>query len=229
MNDIKFAKRPGQRVLELGCGDNPHPQSDVKIDIRQTSCTDFVCSFENPLPIKDSDFDGVYAAYCLEHVSYPKVLALLKEICRVMKPGGRCVFLIPNTEEQLYWIQKHPEGWDGKDLFNAASELIFGSQDYPENSHRTFFSPVIATRLFLEAGFKDVTTVAHNPRGTDLLVQAVKPSDAIGALEQGNQLTENLIEGPKRVMERMQCGAIGPDGVKCQLEINHHGKHKAEV
>lgn len=172
------------RVLELGCGDNRHVQSTVAVDVRQTPCVDFPCDFnETPMPIADADFDIVYSQFMLEHLSFPKVLPLLQDCLRILRPGGMGVFIVPNTEEQLKWIQTHPDGWDGKDFFTSASELLFGSQTYRENHHSVYFSPDVAIKLFSQAGFESIQTVKYGSAGTDLLIQARKPALVEKAVE----------------------------------------------
>ena len=84
------------RVLELGCGENRHPQASVAVDVRQTPCVDFPCDFnETPMPIADADFDIVYSQFMLEHLSFPKVLPLLQDCLRILRPGGMGVLWSP--------------------------------------------------------------------------------------------------------------------------------------
>jgi predicted SAM-dependent methyltransferase len=172
---ITINKEPGGRILELGGGQNRHPASDVNVDVRPGPGVDFVANFEDHLPIRDRDFEGVFCQYALEHISYPKLPRFLKEVLRVLKPGGKAVFVVPNTLAQLNWIQNNPQGWDNKDLFTAASELLFGTLDYPENSHKAFLSPDIATKLFTEAGFENIVIQEYNERLTDMCVSAARP------------------------------------------------------
>lgn len=171
---LTFNKPEGFRLLELGGGENRHPAADCMIDVRATSQTDFTADFNQPLPIKDNDFDGVLAQYVLEHISYRNVRAFIKEMHRIVKPGGKVIITIPNTEAQLKWIQEHPEGWDGRDAFDSCSGVLFGDLDYPENSHKAYFSPVIIMQLFQEAGFRLVYSKPYGARDTDLMVEATK-------------------------------------------------------
>lgn len=179
---IQFAKQSGQRIIELGCGQNRHSQADVAVDVRHIpGVVDFTADFNNPFPIGSEEFDGIYSAFCLEHVSYRSVPQFVRECLRILKPGGKALLIVPNTEEQLKWVQSHPEGWDNKSLFEAASEKLFGSQNMPDdqgvdhNTHRCYFSPEIVQQLFQEAGFRDIVTQPYGERQTDLVIQAMKP------------------------------------------------------
>ena len=168
---IQINKTPGQLVLELGGGDNPHPASDVNVDVRSGPMVSFVADFNKPLPISSNEFDAVICQYVLEHLSYRNVVAFLKEVFRVLKPSGRALFTIPNTKAQIRWMIEHPEGWDGRDFFSSASGLLFGDQDYEENAHKCYFDPETAHGLFQQAGFSNVATIAYGERDTDLFVE----------------------------------------------------------
>lgn len=85
-------------VLNLGSGSDYRPgwtnmdlyaEADVKHDMTQT-----------PWPFEDESFDGVYAHHVLEHV--PSLVGVedglgvvLREIQRVLRPGGRCSIGVP--------------------------------------------------------------------------------------------------------------------------------------
>ena len=152
---IQFDKKPGSKILELGGGDNPHPHSDVRVDVRRGPHTHFEANFEEPLPISTGEFDGVYCGYCLEHLSWRKVPQFLSEVLRVLKPGGSAIFLIPDTAAQIKWISENPDGWDGKDSFQSFSCVLFGDCDYPENSPASFGFSIVG--LNQKYGTKHVT------------------------------------------------------------------------
>lgn len=179
---IELANKPaGQRWLEIGCGDRPNPHCDVHVDKRNIpGVTHFVVDLEQtPYEISDADFDGIVAQYVLEHVSWRLLPACLKECFRILKPGGRMVASVPNTEAQVNFIRANPMGWDDRDDFRSFSGVLFGDQDYPDNCHKAYLSPAIVTRLFREAGFERVVVSPYGARNTDMVVDAVKSLDAV--------------------------------------------------
>lgn len=56
------------------------------------------------LPLADSSFDLALAIWVFEHLAEPG--ATLAEIARVLRPGGRLVFLTPNRRHPLIWANR---------------------------------------------------------------------------------------------------------------------------
>ncbi|MDX9970360.1 MAG: class I SAM-dependent methyltransferase [Candidatus Gracilibacteria bacterium] len=61
----------------------------------------FVASAEK-LPFQDNTFDIVVSAWVLEHIQNPR--ESFSEIFRVLKPGGKVIFLTPNVWNYNVWI-----------------------------------------------------------------------------------------------------------------------------
>lgn len=162
---------PSEKVLELGGGTQPifHPN----IDVRKAPGVDIVHDLSKPLPMEEGAYDGVFSKYALEHVSWRKMPALVREAHRIIKVGGRAVFVIPNTKAQMEWALKQDD-----DAYDKVAQCLFGDLDYDENSHKAAFSPAYATRVFREAGFTDVVVLPHGELKTDMIVEARKTMSA---------------------------------------------------
>lgn len=57
------------------------------------------CAFAERLPLHDSSFDIVLALWVLEHLPEPE--SVLREVARVLQPGGVFLFLTPNALHPL--------------------------------------------------------------------------------------------------------------------------------
>jgi SAM-dependent methyltransferase len=82
--------------LHLGCGDNIIPgwlnadafseKADVRFDAKH-------------IPYQDNQFDELYASHLIEHFHYQESFDVLREWCRVLKPGGKLKLETPDFIE----------------------------------------------------------------------------------------------------------------------------------
>jgi len=190
---IQFNKAAGQQILELGGGDNPHPSSDVRVDIRPGPHTHFTADFDEPLPIGSAEFDGVYCQFVIEHLSWRKVKQFCSEMLRVLKPGGKAIIITANVLAQMEFIKDHPQGWDNKDAFESFSCVIFGDQDYADNTHKNFMTPDLIMGLLSAAGFESIQIMPYGDAKTDMLVQAMRPMETqINTFKQGTTTIQQV-------------------------------------
>jgi len=172
------------KVVELGGGQNPKFRPNI--DCRKMLNVDFVMDFEKPLPLDSDQFDMVYSAYTLEHVSWRNLKSFVKEIWRILKPTGKAVIVTANLLEQCKKVVAAKE-WN-----EDFSCLIFGGQDYPENTHKSGLSMASAIRLFREAGFKSVSVAPLKGCITDMGIEAYK-----GVVDRRQWILNHLRKGEK--------------------------------
>lgn len=123
----RFQLQPGDRVLDLGCGEGRHAITAyldeqvqvVGLDLSLTDLTtakdrfeefrdpedarrtlSFTCASGLCLPFEDASFDKVICAEVLEHI--PDYQSVLREIKRVLKPGGQFAVSVPRFGPE--WI-----------------------------------------------------------------------------------------------------------------------------
>lgn len=144
---------PGQLVLDLGCGPadgasriNAAGAVGVGLDYSQgmleTAAQAPGCAGKlargdaGRLPFRDGAFDKVVCTNSFHH--YPDHRAALKEMRRVLKPGGRLVLVDPRKDNVF-----------GRLAIDVGENLVFGLHDV------RIFSQDTWRTLLTEAGFSD--------------------------------------------------------------------------
>jgi len=153
-------------TLDIGCGS--HPRGNVGLDLNPTwkgswhiptfydaytaprnPHADIVVADANhPLPFRDGAFTAVFMVHVLEHLYRP--LDCLREVHRVLKPGGKLVLFTPNAR--------------------------VSKADWLDGGHIISFTEPTLRRLLLMAFSRvDVTVMSDPPfHGEDLKAEATK-------------------------------------------------------
>lgn len=169
--------KQGDKVIELGGANQNlfHPNVDVRqcYDANGKPTVDFTADFNKPLPIMDNEWDGVFQKFSIEHMSWRNLRNFIKEIYRILAPGGTAVFVTANLLEQARILVETPY-WEDHHV-----GMIFGDQNYDgdewkHNAHYVGFSPERAGRLFKEAGFDKVIMLPWPQFIGDLIIEATK-------------------------------------------------------
>lgn len=169
----------GGKVIEFGGGNRNIFEENV--DVFPGPTVTCVHDFELfPYPFENESYDGIYAAYVIEHISWRNVKQFISECYRILKTNGKAIFLVPNLTEQCKEIAV--EGVNANTV-----EMLFGSQEFPKHAgaHKCGFSPEYAVKMFKEAGFTTVNVyvlpdiqfphiILKIASATDLLIEVIK-------------------------------------------------------
>ena len=115
--------------------------------------------------LKDGAFDGVLCSSVVEYLDRPD--ALLKEVARILSPGGILVISLPPTLSAVRVFQKGIRAFMsmfGKDKFTYLSVS------------RLEISPRAIDRLLQEAGFSVIRSTGFDPVLPRGLLRLVRPS-----------------------------------------------------
>lgn len=117
-----FGDLNGKRVLDLGCGKGRfarvllerYPQVQLAALDLSEAMLHFVPDASWPIsatmttvPFRDGSFDCVYATESLEHAV--QIDEAVREMCRVLKPGGKLVIIDKNAE---HWGRLKTPEWE---------------------------------------------------------------------------------------------------------------------
>jgi glycosyltransferase involved in cell wall biosynthesis/2-polyprenyl-3-methyl-5-hydroxy-6-metoxy-1,4-benzoquinol methylase len=151
---------PDASVLDVGCGDASNYQSWLVQQVRKLSAIDIsrtgievakrmgidaqVHDFATRFPFEDNTFDGATCIEVLEHLYDPKFC--VKEIFRVLKPGGLLVTSVPNNGYFRERLKALTRAEMSTSITDFANEW--------KGAHIRFYSMRSFTRMLEVAGFK---------------------------------------------------------------------------
>lgn len=167
----------GDRILDCGCGEGFYTMIiselfDVQITafdvdsellerasnwIENREAVRFVKGdIRNGLPFGDNTFDKIICSELLEHLD--KDLEALKEIYRVLKPGGIVGLTVPNENYPFLW---DPLNWTREHLglshFNPKNTILGGVWSL---DHKRLYSVGTIRKLSEEVGFQVLSAEA---------------------------------------------------------------------
>lgn len=160
---------PGTRVVDIGCGHADFLESvyaltpfvygvdpdPLALARNRTVRHPVVGSAEN-LPLEAGSFDLATMAWVVEHLEHPERAA--QEIHRVLRPGGRLVFLTPNAWNYNAWLVRAVPNR----FHHLFTRPLYGRQDrdtYPVRYRMN--TPRRVEQVLRDAGFRQVRLVLN--------------------------------------------------------------------
>jgi predicted SAM-dependent methyltransferase len=151
--------------LDVGCGPNLHEQL-INLDYLWRPGVDVCWDISRGLPFPGASLQGVFSEHCLEHFPLPGGLALLREMRRVLVPGGTVRIVVPDGELYLLTYasrvaggvpRKFPyeEAERNQPLWTPMSSVnrIFYQDRESLAGHRTIFDLALMSAALSHCGF----------------------------------------------------------------------------
>ena len=178
-SDFKQAKDAGWNYINvndicvnLGAGGDIQ-EGCMNIDVRALPGIDYVMDIEKEeIPLPDGSIKKVIMKDVLEHFSWRNVIDILKGIYAKMADGASIFIQTPDIEA-IYERVIKPKDFKGdfKYRFEAISYWVGGGQDYPENTHKSFWDIDAMIELLSAIGFKEIKC---SNAGTNMICSAIK-------------------------------------------------------
>jgi predicted SAM-dependent methyltransferase len=177
-------KRRVSLKLMFGCGD-VRREGWIGIDCFSGPAVDLRLDLRRPLPFLNSSVDYCYSEHFLEHL-YPEEARLhLKEVCRILKPGGIYRVVVPAgirfAEKYLagdaaFFALAHP--WETRPI-DAVFKIVNWSGE-----HRGIYDFDQLNFMAMEAGFKDARESSANQSAiSELRIDRSEPQRVAESLD----------------------------------------------
>lgn len=124
--------------------------------------------FRFPLPYENDTFDGVYSEHTLEHLPPKQAIALLKEIRRVIKPGGVFRCSVPDLQKYIrFYLNDVPS--EQFNQFSSGCEAIWClTQNW---GHLSVWDFEMLSRVLRDVGFAHIVECSFRDGSDPRLLQ----------------------------------------------------------
>lgn len=150
-------KRADKLCVNLGCG--PHyVEGMINCDGNLLNKIDLWLDLRRPLPFPSNGVSVAYCSHTLEHLFPEDAIALLREIHRVLEPGGVARIVVPDVtyafriargEAQSPWPRNF------QDPVGQAMNYLFC-----DGQHKYAYNHAMLEDFARQAGFETVTNVS---------------------------------------------------------------------
>lgn len=167
--------------LEIGPGSGPAKPAageewqTLTADITKKADYHAVWGGNGKLPIESDKFDLVYASHVIEHVAWYRVHDALREVYRILRPGGNLEVWTVDFRYvvQCYLDNKLGDNWrrynpQSDPMLWVNGRIFAYNQDDGQglNFHKSCFDERHLIKSMLTAGFRSPTRLTK-PRGED--------------------------------------------------------------
>jgi predicted SAM-dependent methyltransferase len=178
----------GLRRLNWGCGEVPEP-GWINSDLLEHPDIELVCDIRDGLPLENESIDYAASVHALPEIPYPDLVPTLRELRRVLKPGGVLRLCLPDLDRAIAAYHGDEREYfliPDEEVRTTAGKMIVQIIWYGHS--RSLFTGDFIEELLTKAGFSKVTRCAFqqtaspfaeiiwldNREGESLFVEATK-------------------------------------------------------
>jgi SAM-dependent methyltransferase len=158
---------PTVRRLNWGCGTEP-PEGWINCDVKEGAGIDLSCDIRDGLPLEADSIDYAVSIHALPELAYPEVEPALKELHRVLKPGGALRLGLPDLEKAMQAYREGDVGYflvPDDDVRSLGGKLVAQMTWYGWS--RSMYTFDFAEELLYRAGFRRVVRCAYGETASE--------------------------------------------------------------
>lgn len=122
--------------------------SEAEYVRRLSECEFVFCDFGHELPFEPDSVDFIFCSHVLEHFFREDAARLVREMLRVLKPGGRVRICVPDLAHAVRLYQQGAQ--------REALQMFFTGERGRFDQHRYMYDYQLLAALLEEQGFGDI-------------------------------------------------------------------------
>jgi predicted SAM-dependent methyltransferase len=132
----------------------------LNLDIEHHSGVNIVADASERIPLDDNTIEEIHCIHVLEHVTRDKYVPMLKEMYRVLKPGGVLYVETPDFRGTINNLQGALITGNLIEIHKWTTS-VYGKNERPGMAHYWGFYEELLQRAMEVNGFKDVTQITE--------------------------------------------------------------------
>lgn len=153
-------------LLNIASGTDLRPKPWVNLDVvpkwpsAPRGCDVIWDGRKDPLPFEDASVQEVYCGYTLLHLPPARHEPLLREVHRVLEPGGVAVFgEVDMALVMPRWLNSPDDVGLSSLIWGEHGELAHGVEFAEYDAHKWGFTEAKLRRVLTDAGFTDIERI----------------------------------------------------------------------